>query len=538
MRIFLLAFVVTSLPLLSASATPSPAEARRILRYPSGSLSLGFTNSGKLLNGVKLPVEGRGFRIFSHFVKRDTNFGTAELIGLIKRAGRTVSKTHPGAIIGVGNLSREGGGQTGSSVSHKSGRDADLGMFALTRKGEAKNLGSFISFEKDGWDKRKRYRFDPVRNLDLVLALVEDTQSPVQVIFVADWLKAIVMKEATRRGLDAEKVQKIDTILRQPSDSNPHHHHYHVRLYCSLEDRQHGCLERGDVHPWVDHGEDTFQKRVEALTSILSMKQTRWRRAGVERLGELRAVSAIGPLLRSAEDTNERVALAALAALGNMAHPDAFPPLVELLERSSDAKRIIGILDAILRIELPELERTSLAFMAKLRSESYAGSTAQKRILQLKTLEVLQRFGRKASFEPVLKLLDSEDIQLMKTAHRTLRRITNQPIKGSFKRQRHRNSLREKWVGFRNEHQDKSWYEWMILGFKARGITTNADGKEHPESLVEQLTHRDDDAAHNAALTLMHLTGHTAYPWWRKKRNNHRHWKSWFRTQGGGEKLP
>ena len=142
----------------------------------------------------------------------------------------------------------------------------------------------------------------------------------------------------------------------------------------------------------------------------------RWRRAGVERLGELRAVSAINPLLRSAEDTNQRVALAALAALGNMAHPDAFPPLVELLERSSDAKRIISILDAILRIELPELERTSLAFMARLRSESYRGSDAQKRMLQLKTLEVLQRFGRKASFEPELKLPIPRTFNL-KSAH-------------------------------------------------------------------------------------------------------------------------
>ena len=390
MRFMLLVILLCLFHVESIATPPTPAEAKRLLKYPKGSLSLGFTNSGKLLNGATLPAEGPGFRIFSSFVKRNTNYGTRELIGLIQRAGHTVSKMHSGAVIGIGNLSRQGGGQTGSSVSHKSGRDADLGMFALTKKGESKNLGSFVSFEKDGWDKRKRYRFDPVRNLDLVLALVEDTKSPVQVIFVADWLKEILLREGRKRELAPARLAKIETVLKQPSDSNPHHHHYHVRLYCSVEDRLYGCLERGEVHPWVDHGDSAFQERVQKLVNMLSMTSAKWRQAGAKRLGELRAIRAIPALVKSAEDPVDRVALTALNALGNMANPDAYEPLSELLKRSTSSKRIEAILGALLRIELPRLEETTLSFIKRLENEPSSWTPSEKLRLRLKALKVLQ----------------------------------------------------------------------------------------------------------------------------------------------------
>ena len=533
MRFMLLTTLVSLLPMASLAQSPTPAEARRLLKYPKGSLSLGYTNSGKLLNGAQLQPEGPGYRIFPSFVKRSTNHGTQELVGLIERAGKAMKRLHPGAVVGVGNLSREGGGKTGSSVSHKSGRDADIGMFALTKKGRSKNLGAFVAFEKDGWDRKKRFRFDPKRNLDLVLALIEDKKSPVQVIFVADWLKELVLKEGQARGLAQERLNRIETILRQPSDSNPHHHHYHVRLYCSSQDRQFGCLERGDIHPWVDHGEEAFTRRVDGIVALISMQNVRWRHAAVVRLGELRAHSAIGALVQSASDSSLKVGLAALEALGSIAHPDAYQPLRGLLSKSTDVKRIQGILGALLRIELPEIEATTLELLNRVDKGELNLSKKDTRSVRLKALEALQRFGRKASSDVVYRYLLEDDLKLVNAAHRTLRRISNQPIDGRLRGRRQREKVRAQWKRFLSSHGSKSWIEWMRLGFEERGIKLPEEMSEQASyaALMGALISRDDDAAHNAALTLMHLTDHTAYPWWRKKRNNHRHWKSWFREQ-------
>jgi penicillin-insensitive murein DD-endopeptidase len=33
--------------------------------------------------------------------------------------------------------------------------------------------------------------------------------------------------------------------MHQPSDSQSHMDHYHIRIYCSLADRRMGCIDRG-----------------------------------------------------------------------------------------------------------------------------------------------------------------------------------------------------------------------------------------------------------------------------------------------------
>jgi len=478
-----------------------------------------------------LPEQGRGYRIFTSFVKRHTHFGTKELIALISRAGKHVHSLHPDAVVGIGNLSREGGGQTGSSVSHKSGRDADIGMFALTKDGKPRNLKSFVAFEKDGWDKKKRFQFDPRRNLDLVLALIEDAKVQVQVIFVADWLKSRLVQEARKRGLEVERITRLETTLRQPSDSNPHHHHYHLRLYCALDDRLHGCLERGDIHPWIDHGDRVFEARVQKLVALCSMNEERWRRAAVVRLGEMKAKSALPHLVKGVEDSSAKVSQAALHALGQIADPSVYEPLQALLFKTQNAKRIVAILDAMLRIELPELELTVLTLLSRMDAGTLAVPRRASNTLRLKVLEVLRRFGKKPAFEPVYALLMGNNKTLARAAHATLRRITNQPI--TLRRSGRRSFLKvqRQWTSFRETHNQRSWLEWMRLGFEARSMRDLKMNVEpvSRDVLLKALRHRDGDAAHNAALSLMALTGHVAYPWWRNKRNNQRHWRTWFR---------
>ncbi|MEO8214535.1 MAG: hypothetical protein ABI560_15140, partial [Myxococcales bacterium] len=39
-------------------------------------------------------------------------------------------------------------------------------------------------------------------------------------------------------------------IIRQPSDSEPHDDHMHVRIYCDPNDRALGCSDHGPVRWW------------------------------------------------------------------------------------------------------------------------------------------------------------------------------------------------------------------------------------------------------------------------------------------------
>ena len=519
---------------------PTVREAQQTLRMPRGSLSLGLTNKGTLRHGVALPVKGRGFAVFPHFVRRETRYGTRELVLLIKRVARKMAKRFPGAVLGIGNLSREGGGQTGGSVSHKSGRDADIGMYARTAKGRPVNLKGFRSFYAGGWDKRRRSRFDFKRNLALVEALVMDTKAPVQFIFVADWLKKGMLAEAARQGLAAEVIKRIEIVCRQPSDSNPHHHHFHVRIYCSVQDRLHGCLERGAVHPWVNLGDDRFNAHVKRIIRLLQMSSSRWRRRAVEALGSLRAVQAVASLVQALEDRHAGVRKSALVSLGQIRSPLALDPLKQKLTQVTGPELAAALVKLIGRLPVPD--RVPLARKVILApTKALHGAVAkQPGPVWMEAAKILRRHGRKTALKPLRKLLLNADQALRQLAHEGLRHVTNQPIGRRLKRRSRASkwarAMRE-WNAFFEKHANGDWLAWMKLGFEARG-TTFATGpltRAAVPQLIALVRDRERTVWMNAARTLSALTGHVAPPWWRTQRNNHRHWKSYWKGVSQGK---
>ena len=111
--------------------TPTAAEARRILATPRGTLSLGHTSGGRLDDGADVPLSGRGWAFLSMVRGRGTHFGTAEMKELLQRVSARVRERHPRSVVGVGNMSVEGGGKTRWHVSHQAGRDVDLALFGV-----------------------------------------------------------------------------------------------------------------------------------------------------------------------------------------------------------------------------------------------------------------------------------------------------------------------------------------------------------------------------------------------------------------------
>jgi penicillin-insensitive murein endopeptidase len=72
----------------------------------------------------------------------------------------------------------------------------------------------------------------------------------VQWNFMQRSLAAALLAQAAAQGDDPALVARAAFIIRQPTDSEPHDDHMHVRLYCSPDDRRLGCADRGPVRWW------------------------------------------------------------------------------------------------------------------------------------------------------------------------------------------------------------------------------------------------------------------------------------------------
>ena len=166
----------------------------------------------------------------------------------------------------VGNLSQPDGGDIPQSVSHNSGRDADIAFYALSPKGQSVPLEWYVAFNADGYaTDGSGYRLDASRNWAFVASLLQNRKIQVQYVFVADWIKVLLLDYAIRAGADAELIRRAEHVLMQPGDSSPHAEHFHLRLYCDLNDRLHGCHDGGKRHPWVEDWSEAVEERIGRL---------------------------------------------------------------------------------------------------------------------------------------------------------------------------------------------------------------------------------------------------------------------------------
>jgi hypothetical protein len=94
-------------------------------------------------------------------------------------------------------------------------------------------------------------RLDTDRAWRVVRALLQDPGIEVQWIFVQRDLAAAILREAG--ASDPALAARAEVIVRQPSDSEPHDDHLHVRAFCDPGDRALGCEDRGPVR-WLKKG--------------------------------------------------------------------------------------------------------------------------------------------------------------------------------------------------------------------------------------------------------------------------------------------
>ncbi len=205
------------------------------------SRSIGAPNKGRLENGVH--VEASPYvRILGTYANSDVRYGTRELVDAIERAAREVHRRYPDARLGVGQLSKKGGGDIERHHSHESGRDADLAFYLIDGLGRPVELDSFHAIRESGAAVGDpSVRFDDGRNWMLIAALATDPHAHVTHIFVATHLRTRLLAYGAKIGAAPLVRQRVADLLMQPRHALPHDDHFHVRVACPANSPE--CIE-------------------------------------------------------------------------------------------------------------------------------------------------------------------------------------------------------------------------------------------------------------------------------------------------------
>ncbi|MCB9787741.1 MAG: penicillin-insensitive murein endopeptidase [Deltaproteobacteria bacterium] len=511
---------------------PDASELERIFATPPGSLSFGGTGGGRLERGEEIPLSGRGWAFIPVVRARHTNHGTREMAGLLRRVAARVADAHPGARLGIGNVSLPTGGRSRWHASHQAGRDVDILMFARDRRDRATNPTRFLGFDADGRSRDGRYRFDVERNLTLVEALVTDPQVGVQWIFVSDGLKALLLEAATARGLPAATVERLGEVLHQPTDALPHDDHFHVRLYCSPEDRRYGCLDFAPFWPWVERGDEAFSARVATLLRVLEVPDEQVRLRGIRALADLRAIDAVPSLVSALYDDSEPVREASLRAIRVIGSPSALGGLLDALGRTDDpawAARLFSAAVTLPTDAVLEVARTYLKTPARYLSDPVA--KADPTPLLTATARVLGRYGRPEVVPELLELLTAPRAETREAARDALISVTNRaPDAPSPSTARKAERARAVWTRLWDRHKAASWHEWLRGGFEAAGyrLRGSLSDPRSIEVLIEATGDSRSYISENAVRLLSEVTGHAVDPRSRPPSRQQRHWRYWW----------
>ncbi len=198
--------------------------------YTVMSLSVGSPARGWQLRAKRL-------RPSPFLVVKDSSqraaFGHPALVLMLRRTARQMVHNTNSEPLVVGDLSTEYGGPLYGHRSHQSGRDADVGFFALDAEGKPKPIERFVAYDSEGRAKdRSGLRFDDYRNWLMVLTWMKDERADIKYVFVASHLRRRLLEFARSHPAFSKYADDAAKFLLQPSNSSAHDDHFHVRIAC------------------------------------------------------------------------------------------------------------------------------------------------------------------------------------------------------------------------------------------------------------------------------------------------------------------
>ncbi|MFN7135433.1 MAG: penicillin-insensitive murein endopeptidase, partial [Myxococcales bacterium] len=255
-----------------------------------GSISVGFAEAGRLINGVQMPP-GDGWVV----VSPEYAWGTQETIDFLIHGARAVREKFPDAPpLRVNHIGKREGGYLRPHKTHQSGRDVDLGFYY-----------------RAGVDPRalrghRETMIDLDANWTLVRALI--TGADVQVILVDKRVQKVLYDHALAQGEDRAW---LDSLFRAGSKSifqhvRGHRDHFHVRFYAArpqeLGRRVHPLLARRPDQNLLIHrvrkGDTLGHLATRYGSSVKAIQQANRLRGTFLKLGMTLTIPLRGPCTR------------------------------------------------------------------------------------------------------------------------------------------------------------------------------------------------------------------------------------------------
>lgn len=221
---------------------------------PAYSGAVGAPGSGVQTDGVELPLSGPGFVRFRP--QGIHHFGRPRLVAALTRiAAELAADSRDAPPIVIGDLSARFGGKIEGHQSHRTGRDVDILFYFTTAAGARVTAPGFVHVDTDGLarvnDTGDVLRFDVEHQWRLVRALVDAPEIGVQFMFVSRTIEALLVDYALARGEPLERVLRAQSVMLEPGDSMSHDDHVHLRIACTLEEMERGCVGGGPYWEWL-----------------------------------------------------------------------------------------------------------------------------------------------------------------------------------------------------------------------------------------------------------------------------------------------
>ena len=477
---------------------------------PSRSISLGDTSHGSLVNG-KAIVESESLAILPEQKTRGLSYGSEELVAALEHAAKALHEK-TGTKLWVGNVAAERGGDISYSVSHNSGRDADIAFCYQSFKGEPVDPPDLVPLNKSGLAASPPLKFDAARTWQVVKALMTYDGAQVQFLFISTPLREAILEAAREAGDDAMLIQKAATVLRQPLGAAAHNDHLHLRIYCGKRDVLGGCQNTGWAHPWVDLYEGDRDWAINHFATLLSDDDPAQRRSAVSRLALLDAYAAAKPVAGTLRDPDRDVRQAAAEALARIGNRKQVKALGKRFFRESDAQVKVALAGTIgdlggkiagkfLRRAVgkpqSELSWLTLGAAANVRGpallsllpaivDSTIPTPSDDRSVQYATLAAAARAERLEPVGALVDLLSDRDEHVRKMSAHALRMTLNlyMNIDWGSDNPTHLMIGRNRWAAAHSRSKGAPRDAYLLTGFQAAGYKVPSLSQKHAWELI------------------------------------------------------
>ncbi len=508
-----------------------------------GSVSVGTVTDGYLVRGARLPDPCPHCRVLARQGNRGLVWSTDELIAGLVRAAARVARRYPGSTLYLGNLSARHGGDIPWSVSHNSGRDADIAYYMVDSRGHQVDPGDLPHLGDQGRCRAPDgtvWRLDAARTWEAVRSLLEDPGFTVQFLFVYRPLERLILAHARRAHAPRDLIARAARVMIQPGISR-HDDHIHLRIHCTAGDLAEGCRETGPHREGAADPKEVVSRRVQEVLPLLRARSpdTRYQAAYLlGLLGDAAARAGLGRLVRDREPSVRFAAIQALAQVGlgsvamavaKQAERDPYPAVVLRAIETLAAARGVGAQAALARLALDLRELAWADATAELASGFLpaarvpAGHPSSGPRIQVGPLSLpgpgfvvravaasaLEGAWHPDAVQALLRLLSDPDPIPRLVARRSLAVSFNRDLGDDP----------EAWRDWYQAHRREGRTRWRGSGFRAAGLPIpDRPGLAHVPALLFAVS-LDHHLSQNARLELARIL--------RRAHPDHLTWSRW-----------